>query len=141
MNLIKIIIGAIPLLLLNIGVLLIPMVETTTCTQGNDDAWLATLTVYTPLLIILLLFSFIALPNAKALKWLTLPQFILIPYSMYISCRYFIGVTFQGNHPCTICTDVNFNDYPYSFWTNYWAPVQLIVLSICAYTIFLFWKR
>jgi hypothetical protein len=140
MNLLKIIILSFTLILFDAAVLLIPVVETTTCTQGSDDAWMASFIIYTPLIIILSLISMLGLRGAKYLKWFTLPQFILLPWSTYIVFKYLIGVTLKGNHPCTICTGLNFNDYPYSSWVAYWAPMQFIVLAICGYIVFRYWR-
>jgi hypothetical protein len=140
MSLLKIIISSIALVLLNGSLLSIPMVESTTCTQGSNDAWLASLIIYSPFTIILAVISLLGLHRAKYLKWFTLPQFLLLPYSAYIAFKYFIGVTLHGNHPCTICTGTNFNDYPFSWWVAYWAPLQFIILIICGYVVFKYWR-
>ena len=139
MNLVKIVISSITLFLLNGAVLVIPMVEMATCTQGSDDTWTLSLIMYAPLIILMALLSLFGLHRAKYLKWCALPQFLLLPYSTYIVFKYLIGVTLQGNHPCTISTGTNFNDYPYSSLATYWAPLQLVVLAICGYVVFRYW--
>jgi len=95
-------ISAISLFLLNGAVLLVPLVESTTCTQGSTDAWAVSLLIYAPLIIILSIISLSGLAAARHLFWYTLPQLIILPYALYIAAKYTAGVGFQNNHPCTI---------------------------------------
>jgi hypothetical protein len=136
----KIIVTAGALILLNCAVLLIPMIEMTTCTQGSTDAWLISLYFYAPLTVVLSLVSLIGITKSKILRWFTLPQLVLMPYSLYTVGKYIMGVTVHGNHPCSIATGNNFNSYLYEGWITYWGPAQLAVLTLCGLVVFQFWR-
>lgn len=134
--------GGIGLVGLWFGVFSIPLVEATTCTQGSEDNWLASLFFYFPLSCLFLVLAWLGVRTPSAIKWLSLPLFVLLPWAAFIAAKYVLGVTLAGHHPCTILTDTpGFDEYPRSGWNPFWGPVQLGYVVVVGWLILRYWRN
>jgi len=118
---------------------MIPALEITTCTMGSEDAWQLTAIFYMPAMA--LVFALLLLTrNIPWAKWLSLPQFALIPWATWVVAKYLIGVTIQGNHLCAVLRDPGFNGYTSSWWAPYWAPAMLIFIGLLCFGYWKVWR-
>jgi hypothetical protein len=133
--------GSIGLLILWFGMLFIPIVEITTCTQGSEDAWLVSLLFYSPVTIVAIVLALIGSVKPTGIRWLTLPLFMLFPWAGYVAIHYIIEVTVQGNHLCVVSTgESGFSSYPQSWWAAYWGPSQLLMVTLAAFVVSKYWR-
>jgi hypothetical protein len=131
--------GAIGLLLLWIGVLSIPAVQITTCTQGSEDAWLVSLLLYLPASLLILGLAYLGSSKPNGIRWLSLPLFGLVPWAGIVAAKFTYGVTFLGNHLCTVSTGSPFNSQASSWWAVLWGPVQMVFLVLVVWCIYRYW--
>jgi hypothetical protein len=117
----------------------IPAVEGTTCTQGNSNAWSLSLAFCSPISIIYFALIYIGIENRRYLKWLSLPHAILIPVAAYIAFKYLWGCTILGHHVCYVSVGGFEELYP-ELWQRFWAPVQLLILSILVVLLYFYWR-
>ncbi|MGI9332205.1 MAG: hypothetical protein ACR2RL_03525 [Gammaproteobacteria bacterium] len=110
-----------------------------TCTQGDDDPWAASLFIYLPLLCVALCLAYLGLPNARVLRWLTLPHaFTLIIALMWVT-PYLLGATFGGEHMCTV-REGSYYGVEMAAFQPYWAPIQLAALGVLGFVIWRYWS-
>ena len=120
---------------------LIPLVETTTCTQGSTDAWLVSLVFYTPMAAVGLALLYIGRKSFRATRWLAIPHAVLVPFAAVTAIRYLWRSTIVGDHLCTIAArEVGFASEPRQWWNPLWAPVQFAVLAGLCAMIWLYWR-
>jgi len=135
------ILGAVGLVLLWFGVLAIPLVEITTCTQGSEDAWLGSLFIYTPLSGIVVVLAWIGSTRRSWARWLSLPLVPLVPWAGSVAWKYLVGVTIERNHVCAVHSgEMAFNSYPSSWIVALWAPVQFCFLIAVIWSAIRFWR-
>ena len=120
---------------------LIPLVETTTCTQGSTDAWLVSVLFYTPIALVGLVLLGFGRDSSRSTRWLAITHAVLVPFASVTAIRYLWRCSIVGDHLCTIATrEVSFASEPRQWWNPLWAPVQLaLVAGICA-MIWLYWR-
>jgi hypothetical protein len=132
--------GTIGLILLWFAVFFIPLVQITTCTQGEEDAWLVSLLFYLPASLVFLCLAFIGASRPAGIRWFSLPLFGLVPWAGVVAGRFTYGVTFVGDHLCTVSTgESGFSSYPSAWWSGFWGPVQLIFLALVVWCMYKYW--
>ena len=135
-------IAGIGLVMLWFFVLSIPLVQITSCTQGDEDAWLVSLFLFLPASLICVGLAFLGTKEETRIKWLSLPFFGLLPWAGYTALEYMYGTTISGNHLCTVLTgEIGFNSYPSSWWAGFWGPTQLIIVMIIIWCLVKYWWR
>lgn len=125
---------------LHIGVLIVPLSASGTCTMGDIDGWLASLVFWSPLSFVALAISFMALPSKKLVRWFTILLVPLILWAYIVAFNYLVPVTFQGAHLCSVASGWGFSEYPVEWWFRLWAPVQMVFLMLCTLLIFKLWS-
>jgi len=104
------------------------IVMLSTCTQGSDDAWLASLILSLPLFLVGVVVCF---ANPIQHNLVNGIQRILIPLliaNLWISMEYLVAVTLNELQLCTVAMgDTGFDAYPRSWWARYWAPIHLFM--------------
>ncbi len=132
--------GGAGLVLLWAAVFSIPAVQITTCTQGDEDNWLASLLFYLPASLLILCLAFVGTSKPAGIRWLSLPLLGLVPWAGIVAARFTYGATLLGDHLCTVSTgEAGFNSYPSSWWGAAWGPAQLTFLALVIWCIYKYW--
>src|ERR1041385_6690179 len=115
--------------------LAIPAVQITTCTMGSEHSWLSSLFFFTPVAIIVLAcIWFSRRHHTRA----AVPNLAL---SHLRFCRFCTTLDFSG---APSLHSLDWRDgsrrMPSSWWTRFWAPLQLLICGVCGYLLIACWN-
>ena len=111
-----------------------------TCTQGDDDSWLAGLLVFAPIGLIGLMFAAKGAKLGPRYTWLALPHLATVAIGVQLIPSYFMQTTIGGIHVCSVRDGGGFNEAP-SLLQQVWAPAWLAILFIIVYVVLLYWQK
>lgn len=111
-----------------------------TCTQGNDDGWLAGLLVFAPIGLVGLAFAAKGAKLGPRYSWLAAPHVATLILGGQLIPLYFSKTTIGGFHVCSAREDCGITDTP-SLLQQLWAPAWLVILLILGYVVFLYWRK
>jgi hypothetical protein len=110
-----------------------------TCTQGDDDPWLASFFYSAvPLLgLVLILISSIKIRESR----MGLTHVLTLLLIVFSTPSYWIRVTFQGQHICTGFDNNCINTFEPEFWHRMWAPYVTILGLIFLFIGIVYYKN
>ena len=112
--------------------LFVPTLSITTCTMGSEDVWLVNIIFTAPaMLLVSVLVRYAYIPIWGG--WVSLCVFPAALLALYTVCEYFLGVTIQGGHFCTVLKGHDFNAYQSSWWSQFWAPVMMLSILVLSF--------
>jgi hypothetical protein len=116
-------------------------VQITTCTQGSEDAWVASSVFYTPLAIALLVVILATKSHHVKYVSLSIPLFLVLPYCAIFTVPFLIGNTFHGTHLCSVLLgEPMFNGYSGTWWLRAWAPMEILLIVTYSWVAFSCWR-
>ena len=117
-------------------------VQVTTCTQGSEESWRASLFVYSPLAFGLLAAIWLTARHHTRSIILAAPLVIIVPHCMLFSLEFLLGNSINGINLCAVLSGYSeFADYPADGLLRVWAPVQITILGLYAYVAVVLWRK
>lgn len=108
-----------------------------TCTQGDDDPWLASLFVLAPVGLAGLVMAASGAKSGRRYSLFAIPHIATLMLGGQLIPIYFSQTTIKGIHVCAV-REGGF-EYSASLAQQLWAPSWFIVLLVLVYVILLFW--
>jgi hypothetical protein len=116
-------------------------VQITTCTQGSEDAWLASIILYTPISAALL--GYILFAKRHHTDWivLSIPLTAVLAYCSHFVSGFFVENTIEGHHLCSVLKrEPGFDAYESTPWLRVWAPLELALLGAYGWAVGMMWR-
>jgi hypothetical protein len=110
-----------------------------TCTQGDDDPWLAGLFVFAPLGLAGLAMAASGARLGRRYSLFAIPHIATLMLGAQFIPSYFSQTTIKGVHVCSVRAGGGFED-PASLAQQLWAPSWFMVSLVLVYVVFLFWR-
>ena len=111
-----------------------------TCTQGDDDGWLAGLLVFAPIGLIGLAFAAKGAELGPRFSCLAMPHVVTLILGGQLIPTYFSKTTLGGQHVCSVREGGGFDGVP-SLIQQLWAPAWLAILVALGYVVLLYWRK
>lgn len=111
-----------------------------TCTQGDDDPWLAGLFVLAPIGLVGLAVAAAGSKLGRPYSLLAVPHVATLILGAQFIPTYFSQTTIRGIHVCSVREGSGF-DIPASIAQQLWAPSWLGILLVLVYVVFLYWRK
>lgn len=111
-----------------------------TCTQGDDDPWLAGLFVLAPVGLVGLAIAATGAKLGRFYSLLAIPHVATLLLGGLFIPTYFLHTTIRGLHVCSVREGGGF-DTPASIAQQLWAPLWFCILLVVAYVVSLYWRK
>ena len=114
--------------------------QITTCTMGDEGSWHASLLVYSPIALLVLVVIWPTKRHHSTWLWLAAPLVIVIPFCVLFTLPFLFQSAIQGQNMCAILDDApGFNEYGSDPVLRLWAPTQLLLLGSYTWLVLTCW--
>ena len=101
-----------------------------TCTQGDDDAWAASI-LYAVVPLIGLILILVSSKRDNRSSLMGIPHVLTLFLILWNTPSYWIRVTFQGQHICAGFRKWYFASFEPELWHRFWAPIVTVLGLAC----------
>jgi hypothetical protein len=110
------------------------------CTQGDDDPWLASL-YYAVVPVIGFILIIATSKGIRKSSLMGIPHIFTLFLIFWNTPSYWIRCTFQGQHICAGFSNDYINGFQPVLWHRFWAPIVTMLGFTCVVLGFIYFKN